>query len=95
VRRDADFFGDRDVTLVYIAKRLSEAKRVEALFTEAGIDYGVEADQYFGGFVFQRVRIGAFFYVLPPAAEAARLALSRGGYRPHRAGDSPGDRTAS
>jgi hypothetical protein len=42
----------------------------------------VEADEYRGGFIFQRVRTGAFFYVLPDTAEAARSVLRENGYRP-------------
>jgi hypothetical protein len=42
----------------------------------------VEADEYRGGFIFQRVRTGAFFYVLPDTAEMARRVLREHGYRP-------------
>ncbi|RPI08093.1 MAG: hypothetical protein EHM65_10825, partial [Acidobacteriales bacterium] len=63
MRKDHEYFQDREVELIYIAKRLSKAKKLEELLTSAGVDYLVETDQYFGGFIFQRVRIGAFFYV--------------------------------
>ena len=69
MRQEASFFEGKDAVLVYIAKRLNEALRLEAIFSSAGVDYGVEADEYRGGFIFQRVRTGAFFYVLPDAAE--------------------------
>jgi len=72
----------QESVLVYIAKRLNEALRLEAILSTAGVDYGVEADDYRGGFIFQRVRTGAFFYVLPDAAEAARRILQENGYRP-------------
>jgi hypothetical protein len=85
VRKDAEFFGERDVELIYIAKRLSEAQALEALLTSADLDYLVEADQYFGGFIFQRTRIGAFFYVLPEAAALARQVMEAQGYRPQKA----------
>jgi hypothetical protein len=82
MRQDASFFEGKDSVLVYIAKKLNEALRLEATLSTAGIDYGVEADEYRGGFIFQRVRTGAFFYVLPDRAEAARRVLLENGYRP-------------
>jgi hypothetical protein len=82
MRQEASFFEGKDPVLVYIAKRLNEALRLEAAFSAAGLDYGVEADEYRGGFIFQRVRTGAFFYVLPDVAEAARRVLRENNYRP-------------
>jgi len=72
MRREADFFGDRDMDLVYIAKKLEEALRLESAFTESGVDYAVETDNYTGGVIFRSERVGAFFYVLPEAADQAR-----------------------
>ena len=84
MRRDAAFFADRELDLIYIAKRLSEAKRLEGLLTEAGVDYAVEADKYKGGVIFASERIGAFFYVLPDALEAARAVMARSGFKLHQ-----------
>jgi hypothetical protein len=50
--------------------------------TAAGVDYGVEADEYRGGVLFRAVRAGAFFYVLPEAVGAAREVMVRNGYKP-------------
>jgi hypothetical protein len=83
MKQDAAFFENRNPVLVYIAKRLRDALRLEGIFEEAGLDYGVEADQYRGGVVFRTVRTGAFFYVLPEAAETALALMERHGYRPH------------
>jgi hypothetical protein len=47
------------------------------------VDFGVEADEYRGGVVFVSTRIGAFFYVLSDAVEAARAAMERAGYKPY------------
>jgi len=82
MRQEASFFEGKDAVLVYIAKRLNEALRLEATLSSAGVDYGVEADEYRGGFIFQRVRTGAFFYVLPDVVETARRVLRENGYRP-------------
>ena len=82
MRQEASFFEGKNPVLLYIAKRLNEALRLEARLAAAGIDYGVEADEYRGGFIFQRIRTGAFFYVLPEAVEPARRLLLENGYRP-------------
>jgi len=82
VLRPAEFFGERELALIYIAKRLSEAKKLEGLLTAAGLDYLVEADRYHGGIIFRSERVGAFFYVPEETAEAARRVLQDHGYRP-------------
>jgi len=82
MRREPGFFGDRELVLIYIAKRLSEALKLESLLTAAGLDYAVEADHYMGGVIFRRQRVGAFFYVLPEARDAARRVLAEHGYQP-------------
>jgi len=84
MKQDPDFFDGKEPSLIYIAKKLQEALALENALTEAGVDYGVEADRYRGGFVFQSERVGAFFYVLEEAAEAARQVLSKQGYKPYK-----------
>ncbi|MFN3325629.1 MAG: hypothetical protein ACK5AZ_19200 [Bryobacteraceae bacterium] len=83
MRRDDADFAAKDLELVYIAKRLKEAKKLEDVLTEAGIDFVVETDTYKGGIVFQTERVGAFFYVAPEAAEMTRELLAMRGYRAH------------
>jgi hypothetical protein len=82
MKQDAPFFEGKDPTLIYIAKKLKEALRLESIFTSAGLDYGVEADEYRGGVVFRSLRVGAFFYVLPKSVEAAHEIMRRHGYKP-------------
>ena len=82
MRREAEFFDDRELELIYIAKKLKESLRLEEAFTEAAIDYAVEPDRYRGGVIFQSERVGAFFYVLPEALESAREIMRRNGFRP-------------
>ena len=83
MKREAAFFEGKEPILVYIAKRLSIALRLEEVFTQAGVDYGVEADEYRGGVLFRHVRTGAFFYVLPESLGAALEAMSRHGFAPY------------
>jgi hypothetical protein len=83
MKQEASYFENREPVLIYIAKRLRDALRLEKILTEAGMDYGVEADEYRGGVIFQHNRVGAFFYVLPEMAEAAREIMLRNRYKPH------------
>jgi hypothetical protein len=81
MRREPDFFGDVDLPLVYVAKRLKEALRVEDLLTQAGLDYLVEPDKFMGGVLFRRELTGAFFYVAPEAESATRDLLAKEGLK--------------
>lgn len=45
MRRDDEFFGERELDLIYVGKRLADAQSVETLLTEAGWDYYVKADE--------------------------------------------------
>ncbi len=84
MKQDASFFEGKEPVLVYIAKRLRDALRLESALTGAGIDYGVEADHYYGGVIFRRQRVGAFFYVLPETMEEAYTIMRNHGYEPYR-----------
>lgn len=83
MRQDAPYFEGKDPVLVYIAKKLKDALRLESILTESGLDYGVEADEYRGGIIFRSVRAGAFFYVLPQSVNAAHEIMQRHGYKPY------------
>ncbi len=83
MRREPDFFGDQELELVYVAKRLKEALRLEKLLTDAGLDYLVEPDKYRGGIIFPVERVGAFFYVAPESDGATREEMVRGGFAPY------------
>ncbi len=83
MKQNAEFFGERELALIYIAKRLNEALALEGLLTAASFDYLVEADRYRGGLIFQTERVGAFFYVAPEAEAAARSLMAANGYKPY------------
>ena len=85
MRREAEFFDNVELELTYVAKKLREALKVEALLTESEIDYFVETDSYVGGFLFKRELTGAFFYVTPQDAERTRQLLSSRDYKPYEA----------
>jgi len=86
MRRDADFFGDIELDLIYMARRLRDALRLEDLLTAAGIDYLVETGTYTGGFLIRRNLAGAFFYVSPAQLSNARELLVRYKYKPYEQG---------
>lgn len=83
MRRDPDFFEQTELDLVYMARTLREALKLERLFGEAAVDYLVETGTYTAGFLLKRDLAGAFFYVAPETAEHAREVLSSNGYRPY------------
>jgi hypothetical protein len=85
VRREPDDFDGQELALVYVAKKLKEALRLEEVLTGAGFDYLVETDTYRGGVVFVSERVGAFFYVAPADDPAARAAMQRAGFEPYQA----------
>ena len=79
-----DFFGEEDLQLIYVAKKLKEALVLEEALTKAGIDYLVEPDKYSGGIILRTERVGAFFYVAPEAAQQALKVLTGAGYKPYQ-----------
>ena len=83
MRQEPDFFGDVDLSLLYIAKKLKEALALEDVLTKANVDYLVEPDTYKGGIIFSSERIGAFFYVLPEHLDSAQAILRSHKYKPY------------
>jgi hypothetical protein len=83
MRQPLEFFGEQELELIFVAKKLNEALQLEALLDQTGLDYLVEPDKYKGGVIFQSERIGAFFYVTPENSEGARGTLVKAGYKPY------------
>ncbi len=81
--REPEFFGDEELHLIYIARKLQEAQALEEFLTNRSLDYLVEPDTYSGGVVFRTSRVGAFFYVKGEDLERARAALEQNDYRPY------------
>lgn len=67
---------------IFIARKLRQAKALEALFQSAGIEYDVEPDEYMGGIVFRTMRTGAFFYVDEETRERASAVMVEHGFTP-------------
>lgn len=83
MRRDPEFFGELELDLLYMAKRLREALRIEKLLTDNALDYLVETGTYTGGLLMKRDLTGAFFYVAPADLARARELLVVKRYRPY------------
>ena len=84
MRRDPDYFGEQELNLLYVAKKLKEALSLEKVLTDAGVDYLVEPDKYAGGVIFRSERIGAFFYVAPENEPAAHNVMRPAGFEPYQ-----------
>ena len=82
MRREADHFGDRELALVYVGRKLQQALRLEEALTAAGLDYYVEAEPYVSGTILKRQRVGAFFYVLPEVETETRRVMQEAGFQP-------------
>jgi hypothetical protein len=82
MRRDPEHFGEQELVLVYVARKLKHALQIEGVLTDGGIDFAVEADKYVAGFLFRKERVGAFFYVAPENEQAARQVLEQAGHAP-------------
>jgi len=86
LRREAEFFESPELTLLYMARRLPDALRLERILTNAGIDYLVETGTYTGGLLMRRELTGAFFYIAPESVSAARDLLLQNRYKPYEPG---------
>jgi len=80
MKKEGDWFEGQEAQLIYIAKRLGDATRLEEILTAAGVDYGVEPDEYQGGVIFRRTRVGAFFYVRADDRDRAVGVMTENGY---------------
>lgn len=69
--------------LLYMARRLGDALRLEELLTTHGVDYLVETGKYVGGFLFRRELSGAYFYVAAQALASARNLLVENRFKPY------------
>lgn len=80
MKQEPEFFGEQELDLLFIAKKLREALKLEEKLTAAGVDYAVEVDEYRGGIIFPSTRKGAFFYVLPGDLDRARQVMAEAGF---------------
>lgn len=68
-----------DAERIYVAGSLRVALQVEEWLTTAGVDYAVEVEPYGRSLLFNRLRMGAAFYVAPGQAAYCRERLLAAG----------------
>ena len=84
MRREPEYFGERELVLVHVARRLKEALDVERVLDAGAVDYAVEPAPYTSGILFFSQRVGAFFYVAPEDEARARALLREQGFKPYQ-----------
>ena len=84
MRRDAEFFENAELDLVYMAHRLRDALKLEGILTDSSIDYLVETGTYVAGILMKRDLTGAYFYVAPADTQRAKEVLLQNNYKPYR-----------
>jgi hypothetical protein len=79
-RIDIEEFEDRQSELIFIARNVREARRVEALLTEQGIDYAIALEPFLHGGIFGVITLtGLGFYALSGQALYCRELLGQQG----------------
>ena len=84
MRREPEYFGDQELVLIHVARRLKEALAVEGVLDAGCVDYAVEAAPYTSGILFFSHRVGAFFYVAPDSEARARILIGDLGFKPYQ-----------
>jgi hypothetical protein len=84
MRREPEFFGDQELVLIYMARRLKHALIIERILTDGGLDYHLETGPYQSGLLFRTTKVGVFIYTRSQDAEPARSLLTQNGYNAYR-----------
>ncbi len=82
MRQEPEFFGEQELVLVYMARRLKDALALERVLDDGGIDYAVVPAPYASGLLFPFQRVGAFFYVVPEIQENVVQVMRKNGFKP-------------
>jgi hypothetical protein len=75
---DEDVFGGRPLARIFLAPTVSEARRVEAVFDQHGIDYCVRVEPC-GRTLFGSTRMGAAFFVDDTQSDSCEAVLIQAG----------------
>jgi hypothetical protein len=84
MRREAGFFEDQELVLIYMARRLKHALAVEKVLTDHGLDYHLETGPYLSGLLFRTSKVGVFFYSTAEDQARARALLIEHGFKIYR-----------
>jgi hypothetical protein len=77
-RNDEDAFGGRPAARIFLAATVSEARRVEAVLDQIGVEYFVRVEPC-GRTLFGSTRQGAAFFIDVAKADFSEEALVRAG----------------
>jgi hypothetical protein len=88
MRRESEFFGEQELVLIYMARRLKQALAVERMFEESGVDYLLETGHYLSGLLFRTSKVGVFFYTTAENENRARALLQDRGFKPYEPGET-------
>ena len=78
-RIDLEKFSDLNITRIYIAQNIKEARSIEKLLTEKNVDYALSMEPFLPPSLLQSERMGAAFYVESTQSEICRqLIIDRG-----------------
>ena len=83
MRREPEFSDNRELRLLFMARRLRDALRLEDLLTQSGIDYCIETGDYEAGIIFKRELTGAFFYIDPGDLVRSQQLLIENRFKPY------------
>jgi hypothetical protein len=81
-----------DPERIFISRTLRQARKVEALLTQAGVHYVVQVEPYSRSILFGTVRYGAAFYVAATQAVHCREQLVAAGFANGVVASDPTDR---
>lgn len=82
--KDLESFSGKEIARVYIAGTVAEAKAIETLLNDKGVDYFIELEEFTrSGFnLMGSTYVGATFYVLSDQAQFCRTFLKEQGFGP-------------
>lgn len=83
MRRGTEHFGDAELDLLYMARRLRDAVKLEEILTAAGVEYLIETGTYTAGFLVKRDLAGVFFYVAPEDLATSQSLLTAHHFEPY------------
>jgi hypothetical protein len=89
MRQEPEFFGELELVLVYMARRLKDALALEKVLDAGGFDYAVIPAPFASGLLFPFQRVGAFFYVAPESQENVVQFMREHGFKPLRPDRGP------
>ena len=86
---DEETFGDRPLARIFLARKVSEARRVEAVLDQLGVDYFLRVEP-FGRTLFGSLLQGAAIFIDADQADVCDAALVRAGLGAGIVRDPPG-----